>query len=319
MLGTGSFALPTFLALHQTAHQIVGLLTQPDRMGRGHHHHRNVMKQAALQRNIPVIQPENVNAGEVLETLNSLSTHLFVVAAYGQIFTKKFLEIPELGTINLHASLLPKYRGASPVQHAILNGETETGITIFQVESKLDTGPILAVEKTTIGRRETAGELEERLAAIAVPLTLKIIAQLEAGTSQPVSQLSEVVTSARRLKKSDGGIDWRKSAQKIDCHVRAMQPWPKAFTYLCRSDQSTMRLIVLDVEPVDMNSDGNDANAEVGSVLVADGKRLIVRTGSGLAEITRLQPDGKRALKTSEFLQGYTVRSGDRMSHDVGG
>jgi methionyl-tRNA formyltransferase len=184
MMGTGTFALPTFQALIESAHEVVALVTQPDRVGRGHHHHPHPMKDAALEAGIPVLQPEKVNRPEVLEQLTSFGPDLFVVAAYGQILSPDLLEIPRLGAVNVHGSLLPKYRGAAPIQYAIWHGETETGLTLFQLEPKLDAGPILGMVKTPIGPKETAGELHDRLAAIAPPLTLEVLRGLETGEIQ---------------------------------------------------------------------------------------------------------------------------------------
>src|SRR5579872_6100428 len=171
MMGTGEFALPTFEALYGTPHQIVALVTQPDRTGRGHHQSReNPMKQLALARQTPVYQPEKVNAPEALDSLRAFKADLFVVAAYGQILSPELLSIPRLGAINVHASLLPKYRGAAPVAYAILNGDAETGVSIIQVLPQLDAGAIFAVARTPIGATETSGQLEDRLARLAVEL-----------------------------------------------------------------------------------------------------------------------------------------------------
>src|SRR5229473_6207370 len=169
MMGTGEFALPTFESLYGTPHPVVGLFTQPDRTGHGHHRSlQNPMKQLAIERGTPVFQPERVNTPEALADLRALEPDLLVVAAYGQILSPELLGIPRLGTINVHASLLPKYRGAAPVAYAILNGDAETGVSIIQVLPQLDAGPILAVIRTPIGPQETAGILEDRLAKLAV-------------------------------------------------------------------------------------------------------------------------------------------------------
>lgn len=311
MMGTGHFALPTFLGLYETAHQVVGLFTQPDRTGRGHHHHANPMKKAALERGTPVFQPQRVKSSEALADLRSLNPDLCVVAAYGQILSAELLQIPRLGAINVHASVLPKYRGAAPVQYAIWNGEKVTGVTIFQIEPKLDAGPILGIERTEIAEKETAGALELRLANIAVPLVIRVIDQLEIGVAQHIPQDSELATAAPRLKKLDGAIDWSKSADQIGWHIRAMQPWPKAFTFLHQTGREPLRLIIVDVEPSDMT-----AAAEPGTILLADGKRLIVQAGDRGVEVTRLQPVGKRVMQTAEFLCGHAVHPGDRLSAD---
>ena len=320
MLGTGEFALPTFRGLYQTPHQVVGLLTQPHRTGRGHHHHSNPMKDTALEHNTPVFQPENANTPAALDMLKSLDADLYVVAAYGQILSAELLGIPRLGAINLHASLLPKYRGAAPIQYAILHGETETGITIFQIEPKLDAGPIFGVAKTPIGPKETSGELETRLSEIAVPLTMRVLDELESGTAQKIKQTSDGLTRAPRMKKSFGTIDWRKSADEIGWHVRAMQPWPKSFAFLEQPGKQPLRLIVLDVELAEADPTVDVALvAEPGVVVEADDNRLVVQTGSGAVSVTRLQPEGKRPMDVSDFLCGHPVKVGDRMTLSDGG
>ena len=306
MMGTGRFALPAFLGLYEAPHEIVGLFTQPDRAGRGHHHHPHPMKEAAVERGTPVFQPDNVNTPAALAELRALAPDLCVVAAYGQILSAELLAIPSRGAVNVHASLLPKYRGAAPVQYAIWCGEHETGITIFQIEPKLDAGPILAVERTPIGPRETSGELEERLAAIAAPLVRRVVDQIAAGTTEPQTQDAARVTKAPRLRKEQGAIDWTKSPREIDCHIRAMQPWPTAYTFLPATAGQQARLIVLEVAPLDVPTGGPGTIAEAS-------QRLVVHCGGGAVEIVRLKPEGKREMGAAEFLHGHTLRPGDRL------
>jgi len=306
-MGTGEFALPMFRGLGETEHDVVGLFTQPDRIGRGHHQHVNLMKESALERGIPVFQPERVNKSESLDDLRSLEADLFVVAAYGQILSDELLSIPPHGAINLHASLLPRHRGAAPVHYSILSGDEQTGVTIFQIEPKLDAGPILGVVRTPIGSQETSGELEKRLAELSVPLTTTVIDQLDTGTARRLPQDTSQATLAPRMKKSLGLIDWTKTSAKVDCHVRAMQPWPSPYTFLRISDNRSLRLKVLAVGRYDVSSD-----ADPGTVVVADGARLVAKTGDGAVELIRLQPEGKRIMDAAEFLRGHTVTQGDR-------
>src|SRR5580704_10941854 len=256
MMATGGFALPTFRALLEGKHTVVGLFTQPDRTGRGHHRHVNPLKELALERGLPVFQPEKANTTEAVADLAALAPDLCVVAAYGQILSAELLAVPRLGAINVHASILPKYRGAAPIQTAILQGETETGITIFQIEPKLDAGPILGIERTPIGAKETSGELESRLSILGADLALRVVDQIAAGTTQPIVQDSTQASRAPRLKKESGRIDWNRSPRQIDCQVRALQPWPLAYSTLAmRHDKAvgggpgrSLRLIVLEVE-----------------------------------------------------------------------
>jgi methionyl-tRNA formyltransferase len=317
MMATGGFALPTFRALLEQGLTVVGLFTQPDRTGRGHHHHLNPLKELALGRGLPVLQPESAKAPEAIESLRGLAPDLFVVAAYGQILSAALLAVPRLGAINVHASILPKYRGAAPIQTAILQGETETGVTIFQIEPKLDAGPILGIESTPIGPRETAGDLETRLATIGSGLALRVIDQLTRGTAQPIVQDATQASRAPRLKKESGRIDWNRTPRQIDCQVRALQPWPLAFSTLTIRDEKgsgsgrSLRLIVLEVAPVESQSQ-TVSNATPGTVLAVDNKRLRVQVAGGALEICRLQPEGKRAMTAAEFLAGYPIRPGDR-------
>lgn len=305
MLGTGSFALPTFLGLYETSHDIVGLVTQPDRTGRGHHKHVNPMKELALERGTPVFQPSKANEPESLERLREFNADLFVTAAYGQILSAELLSIPRLGAINIHASLLPKYRGAAPIQFAIIHGETETGITIFRIEPKLDAGPILGVVRTEIGEKETYGELQDRLADLAVPLVCQVVDSLAEGTVVESVQDASQVTKAPRLRKSDGAIPWQKSSRLVDCHIRGVQPWPKPSTVL-HSGHDAVRMLVLTVELSDRSVAG-----EPGAVEVVDNKQLFVKTGDGSVELLSIQPEGKRPMSAAEFLNGRRIATGD--------
>ena len=312
MMGTGQFALPTLLGLYETSHQIVGLVTQPDKGGSGHHQHRNALKQVAEKHNTPVFQPENVNRTASLEPLKALEADICVVASYGQILSRELIDIPRLGTINLHGSVLPKYRGASPVQYAIWNGETETGVTIFQIQPSVDSGPILGVEATEIGADWTSRELLLHLAQIAVPLTIRVLDKLEAGVVQPKKQDPNLVSYAPRLTKADGEIDWNQTADRISCHIRAMQPWPKPYSWLKSLDGRTERLIILGVRsltsppPVECL-----ASAEPGQIVYVTRKQVLVQSAEGPIELLKVQPAGKRAMQIHEFLCGHELQIGD--------
>lgn len=310
MMGTGDFAVPTFRALYESPHNVVGLVTQPDRTGRGHHHHINPMKEAAGEHDTPVFQPERANTPQSLERLSAFEADLFVVAAYGQILSAELLRTPRLGAINVHASLLPKYRGAAPINYAILHGESETGVTIFQIEPKLDAGPMLARVATPIGRKETAGQLHDRLAQLAVETTLKVIDQIEAGTTQAIVQDRSLVSKAPRMPKTMGEIDWTKTSQQLESHLRATQPWPKPYTFLHQEGHAPLRVLILDADPIELP--GRTASATPGEVIEATMDTLIIRTGDRAVSIREIQPAGKRAMRVADFLHGHRVHAGDR-------
>jgi methionyl-tRNA formyltransferase len=304
-LGTGRLAQPVFATLCDSPHHVVGLVTQPERTGRGHHRHVNPLKELAEAKEIPVFQPEKIKAAESIDTLRNWRADLFVVAAYGQILPATILEMPRLGCINVHASLLPKYRGATPIHAAILNGDAETGVTIIRLVQKLDAGEMLGAVRTPIGARETTGELEARLADLAVPLTLKVIQELETGTVHPVTQDESQASHVGKLTKEDGWIPWEKSAVEVERHIRGMQPWPGPFTLLVQENRQ-LRMKILEV-------DASTEKPRVGAGVIAEvtSDSLRVTCGDGSVLVRRLQPDGKRAMTTAEFLRGHHVREGD--------
>lgn len=312
-LGTGPLALPTFQALcDSTEHQLVGLVTQPDRAGKGHHQHVNPLKELALARNLPVLQPDLIKAPESVERLQQLQADLFVVAAYGQILSKSVLAVPRLGTINIHASLLPKYRGATPIHAAILNGDSETGITIIQIEPKLDAGPMLGHATLAIQPDETTGQLEQRLAQLAIPLTLSVINQIAAGTAVRIIQDEQLATHVRKLSKTDGLVPWPKSAIEVERHIRGMQPWPGPFSFLHQPGKPPFRLQILSVKTVDVDSSPGDITP--GTITAVSPDSFTVQCGCGTVSVLSLQPDGKRAMSTADFLRGRKTVVGETLA-----
>jgi methionyl-tRNA formyltransferase len=304
VLGTGEFAVPAFRALMESEHQVVAAYTQPDRTGRGHHRHVNVVKVLAEQHQVPVYQPQNINLPAVLDELRDHNADVFIVAAYGQILKRGLLEIPRLGAFNLHGSLLPRHRGAAPVQYSIWKGDQETGVTIFQIERALDSGPVVGSVSTPIGKEETSGELMLRLAELCVPLTLQVVHELEAGTAQFVRQDEDRVTLAPRIQKHDGIINWSAPASDIECQIRAMQPWPRAVTWLTGPQMEAQRFVLLaaDAAPAGISAFSN----QPGAIQCSSG-RLAVMTGSGPLEILRLQLDGRKPVQATAFLNGFTL------------
>jgi len=321
MMGTGTFAIPAFQALIESEHQVLGLYTQPDRTGRGHHRHKHPMKELALEQGIPVFQPAKINTPESLEELRNLDADVLLVAAYGQILSQKLLDTPKQGAFNLHASLLPQYRGAAPILYAIRNGETKTGVSLFRIERALDSGPVAAMVETPIGAKETTGEVQDRLAALAAPLAMQVLKEIEQGTLTETPQNHADATFAPTLDKQEGAINWNQSTFQIGCHVRAMQPWPSPFSFLQQSDQEPLRLLILDVENLTteerdlLNIDPKYLNSAPGTVIFANTKRVILRTGDGVLELKRVQPQGKRAMQISEFLCGRKINPGDEFTN----
>jgi len=321
MMGTGLFAEPTLEALLAGPHPVVGLVTQPDRVvgaergstrqtGRG-------MKNIALEHHVPVLQPESINTPEGVHDLQTLQPDLLVVAAYGQILSREVLAVPPHGGINVHASLLPKYRGAAPIAWAIYHGETRTGVTIIRMSVSLDAGDMLAQEEIDIGPEETTGEVEARLAPLGARLALQVIEQIQNGTVQGRKQDASQVTKAPKLKKENGTIDWSRSAAQVCCHIRAMQPWPTAYTFWHRPGQSPLRLIVL--RGAGRPRTAAEQVAQVGEILVpGDPKRLCVAAGEGsVVEIVELQPAGKRRMAAEEFLRGHKPQAGNRLGPET--
>ena len=312
-LGTGPLALPVFQSLCESnAHQLVGLVTQPDRTGRGHHQHVNPLKELASSKGLVVLQPDVIKTPESVAALRETQADLFVVAAYGQMLSKSVLEIPRLGTINVHASLLPKYRGATPIHAAILNGDAEAGVTIIEIVQKLDAGPMLGAVSTSIGPDETTGQLEQRLADIAVPLTNRVIDEIASGVATRTPQDEALVTHVRKLSKIDGLVPWSKSAIEVERHVRGMQPWPGSFSHLNQADKPPLRIQVLSVKIVDGVTSADQHSS--GTVIEVTPNDIVVKCGTGSVRLLTVQPDGKKAMPTSDFLRGRKVSVGDTLA-----
>jgi methionyl-tRNA formyltransferase len=315
MMGTGSFAEPTFAALLAGSHPVVGLVTQPDRETGAERastrQARAGMKEIAQARGIPILQMENINSREGIRDLKAWQPDLYVVAAYGQILSKEVLEVAAKGGINVHASLLPKYRGAAPIAWAIYNGERETGVTIIRMSTSLDAGDILVQEKTSIGSQETAGELENRLAPIGARLALHVIEEVAAGTSKGVPQNKAQVTKAPKLTKENGLIDWSRSANEVCNQIRAMQPWPTPYTFLHRPNEIPVRLLVFRAGEV-LDATLALAGPQAGLIRQPRGTpQICVETGAGdQVKIYELQPAGRRRMTAEDFLRGCPIQNG---------
>jgi methionyl-tRNA formyltransferase len=316
MMGTGSFAEPTFLQLLESPHQVVGLVTQPDRATgtqRGSTRQaRQGMKEIARERGITVLQPESINTAEGVESLKALTPVLLVVAAYGQILSKDVLAVAPLGGINVHASLLPNYRGAAPINWAIYHGEKQSGVTIIRMTTGLDAGDMLAQQAIDILPDETAGELEARLGPLGARLALDVVGKLAQGPVPGVPQDKTHVTKAPKLTKERGLIDWSRPAAGVCNQIRAMQPWPTAYTFLHRAGLEPVRVIL---HRVKMAAEEPAAHGVVPGSVVTDAptRKLWVHCwDSAWIEIVELQTAGKRRMSAQDFLRGNAVPPGAR-------
>jgi len=303
--GTPGFAVPTLDGLLTSTHDVIAVVTQPDRpRGRGHRHSDAPVKRRAVQAGLPLLQPSVLKDPEFLDAMSALHPDLGVVAAYGKLLPERLLAIPAEGLINVHASLLPKYRGAAPIHRAIANGETETGVTIMRVVKALDAGPMLANVRRPIGEGDTSVDVERDLAELGARLLVETVDNLAAGSVREVPQDDSQATYAPRLTREDGAIDWSRPARTINNLVRGMQPWPMAYSYL-----AGRRLIVLRSSP------SADAAAEPpGTVVTARGDELRVATGEGTLLVSELQAEGKRPMTTREFLAGHRIAPGEQFN-----
>ena len=328
MMGTGTFAEPTFEALIAAfSGDVVGLVTQPERdagnkrgstrqTGKG-------MANIARAANIPVAQPESINTPEGLELLRGTQPDLLVVAAYGQILSRDVLTIPTRGTINVHASLLPKYRGAAPVAYAILSGEPRTGVTIIKVTPGLDSGDMILQESLDILPTDTTGSLETRLSILGAQMAVEATHKYATGgPAEGTKQDPALVTKAPKIKKEFGLIDWTKPADYIERHVRAMQPWPTAYTFLHRPDKEPMRVIVIAANefPVRYAPEAPAGRSFVDakfpqSLFVVGGE--VNSAERSVLEVHELQPAGKKKMTAEEFLRGYPIVEGTRFGPEV--
>ncbi|MDX2154607.1 MAG: methionyl-tRNA formyltransferase [Bryobacteraceae bacterium] len=303
-LGTPRFAAPSLEALVRAGHDIAAVYTQPDRpKGRGQQLAQSPVKETALRLGLPVEQPERVRRPEVVERLASFGARAMVIVGYGQIIPQSIIDFAPLGIINVHGSLLPKYRGAAPIQWAIANGERVTGVTTMRIDAGLDTGDMLLKAETGIGPEETAVELGERLAEMGAKLIVETLAGLEAGSIQPEPQDSSQATLAPILKKEDGRVDWSRPAQAIHDRARGFQPWPGAYTTF-RGQQLTLY----------RTSVATEANPGAPGEMVLADRRLLIRAGDGRAvEAREVQVEGKKRISAADFLNGQKPRPGERL------
>lgn len=300
-LGTGEIALPAFCALLASPHEVVALVTQPDKpVGRRSEPQPPAIKVIAEEAGIPVLQPEKVRAPEALAELEKLAAEVMVVMAYGQILPQKLIEMPSRAIINLHASLLPKYRGASCIQGAILNGDQETGWTVMHVVKALDAGDIIEKQVLPIDPHETGESLHDRLAEAGPMSLLSALEQLENGTASRTPQNDEEMTYAPKLEREEGRIDWSEPAAQLEKKIRAFHSWPGTFTTFHDTKGKEKRMKIF--PPVTCS----EKSGEPGSILVGE-KELLVACGAGSLRLGLIQPEGSKRMSGEDFLRGISV------------
>ncbi len=300
-MGTPQFAVPGLRALHENGHETALVVTQPDRpKGRGRKIRASPVKQTALELDYPVIQPNSIKTPEFVDRIKSLKLDFQVVIAYGKILPENVLALPRFGTINIHASLLPKLRGAAPIQWAVINGDTETGICSMLMDKGMDTGDVLLTAREPILPEDTAGSLHDRLAGIGATVLIDTLNSYADDTIQPIPQNHDLATYAPMLTKDDGLINWNKPAQSLECFIRGVTPWPGAYTFW-----EDKRLKIFQSAPIAV-----DTSDPPGTVLPGFPDELRIATGDGALSILEIQsPSGKR-LPIKEFLRGHPIQPG---------
>ena len=299
-MGTPDFAAGILKAILDSGYTVTGVVTQPDRpKGRKKELCPCPVKELAVSHGLRVFQPRRVRNEEAVAEIADMKPDLIVVAAFGQILPKELLELPPLGCVNVHASLLPAYRGAAPIQQAIIDGCEKTGVTIMQMDVGLDTGDIISVRECPISPEETGGSLFDKLAVIGAELLVDTLPDIESGKAVRVPQPEEGVSYVKMFKKEDGRIDWTESAESICRKVRGFDPWPSAFTTL---DGKNFRIFKAHVE--NMGAEG-----EAGTILTDREGHMLIQTGSGYVCPDEVQIEGKKRMKTSDFLRGYVIKN----------
>ncbi len=300
-MGTPDFAVPPLTALHDSGHEVLAVVTQPDRpKGRGRKLTPPPVKRMAMEYGYPVLQPETVRTNEFHREMTHLAPDLYVVVAFGQILPQSLLDIPGLGAINVHASLLPRYRGAAPIQWAIINGDRETGVTTMMMDKGMDTGDILLMEKTPIGSAETAADLHDRLSDMGARTLIRTLERLQNNSLKRTPQNHEKCTYAPMLKKEDGQIDWSMPAERIECLIRGMTPWPGVYTF-----SAGMRLKIYKASVLD-----REISVPPGTILECFPGELRVATGSAALAVQEIQGESGKRLPIDDFLCGCRLPDG---------
>lgn len=306
-MGTPDFAVAPLEAILKAGHEVTVVVTQPDRQkGRGREVQYSPVKECALSYGIPVLQPLKIKEKDAVEELRKYPADIFVVAAFGQLLSEEILNMPRFGCINIHASLLPAYRGAAPIQWCVINGEEKTGVTIMQMAKGMDTGDILLQKEVVLDEKETGGSLFDRLMETGAELIVEALPKIEAGELIPVVQKEELATYAGKITKDMGNIDFAKSAVTIERLIRGLNPWPSAFTHY---KGKILKIWEADVVSECVNAE----NPVPGTVIAMDKESFTLATGEGALRIRSLQPEGKKRMSCAEFMRGYEVKVGEAL------
>lgn len=307
-MGTPDFAVETLETLIHSEHEVIGVVTQLDKpKGRGGKVQFSPVKEAAIEAGIPVFQPNRVRDGAFIEQLRSILPDVIVVVAFGQLLTKEILELPRYGCLNVHASLLPKLRGAAPIQWSVIDGDKESGVTIQQMDEGLDTGDILLVEKYTLDPKETGGSLFDKLAKLGGPMILKVLQMAEEGSLQPQKQDDAQHTYAKRLSKATGQMDFTKPAKELERLIRGLNPWPSAFCFL---NGKMLKIWEADVIEDTVSS---DQDTEAGMIVDVAKDSFDVKTKDGLLRVYEVQLEGKKRMRCDAFLRGFSLEKGQQL------
>lgn len=303
-MGTPDFAVGTLLAVADAGHEVVLAVTQPDKpKGRGKQTQAPPVKEAALARGIPVYQPRRVREPEAVAYLKKYQPDIMIVAAFGQILPKEILDMPKYGCVNVHASLLPKYRGAAPIQWAVINGDAISGVTTMRMDEGLDTGDMIEKTEVVLAEDETGGSLFDRLAEEGAKLCVHTMRLIEEGRAVYTKQDQSKATHVGMISKKMGNIDWKKPAVEIERLIRGLNPWPSAYTKL---SGKTLKIWRAKTEP------GGDAR-DAGKVILVTKKELKIQTGDGILSLLEVQLEGKKRMDIEAFLRGYEVAQGTRL------
>lgn len=310
-MGTPDFSVPTLESLAESGHQVVAVVTQPDKpKGRGKEVQMPPVKQAALARGIPVYQPLRARDSGFIRQMQKLEPDVMVVIAFGQILSEELLKVPVYGCINIHASLLPKYRGAAPIQWAVINGDEETGITTMMMDPGLDTGDMLEKRVVQLSGTETGGSLFDRLSRMGGELILSTLKKLEAGTLVRTPQDHSQATHVKKITKELGRMDWSMDAVSLERLVRGLNPWPSAYTHYQGKMLKIWEAQVEDASGREAGMGAGEGIPALGQILEARGGCLRVQTGKGVLKIQSLQLEGKKRMDTAAFLRGFQMESG---------